>query len=244
MSRRPGQRNRIQVLTCNICGAPAVKPGRRCEVHRFRRKCLTCGESFFPHDTGSGKRYCSTECAERIQICDCGTVFVFDIRVDHRAKYCSAECRKRAGVRQIRERYAEGKVKACIRCGVELPWGGFRQMCDECRKGRSARSNARRGTSFASRARYHGVEYVKIRPIDIYRRDKWICGICGKPVDPQLKWPQSSMCATLDHVIPMALGGGHVPRNVQCAHFRCNSRKGTRLLVPKSWDATRDDEAA
>jgi 5-methylcytosine-specific restriction endonuclease McrA len=43
-------------------------------------------------------------------------------------------------------------------------------------------------------------------------------------VDPKLRWPDL-MAATLDHIIPIAQGGTHEPRNVQLAHFSCNVRK-------------------
>lgn len=33
------------------------------------------------------------------------------------------------------------------------------------------------------------------------------------------------MSATIDHIIPMSLGGGHTYLNTQAAHMICNSRK-------------------
>jgi 5-methylcytosine-specific restriction endonuclease McrA len=32
----------------------------------------------------------------------------------------------------------------------------------------------------------------------------------------------------LDHIIPVADGGEHTEANCQCAHHRCNMRKGRR----------------
>lgn len=63
---------------------------------------------------------------------------------------------------------------------------------------------------------------------DVYERDGWTCGICSFAVDPDLRYP-NLMSASLDHIIPMAKGGGHVPDNVQCSHFICNSLKGDRV---------------
>ena len=34
------------------------------------------------------------------------------------------------------------------------------------------------------------------------------------------------LCASLDHVVPLSLGGGHTRDNVQCAHWLCNSLRG------------------
>ncbi|WP_423797180.1 HNH endonuclease [Mycobacteroides abscessus] len=36
------------------------------------------------------------------------------------------------------------------------------------------------------------------------------------------------MSASLDHVVPMSLGGDHLSTNVQCAHLKCNMDKGAR----------------
>jgi 5-methylcytosine-specific restriction endonuclease McrA len=57
---------------------------------------------------------------------------------------------------------------------------------------------------------------------EIYKRDKGLCRICGNPVD--------RMKATLDHIVPLARGGTHEPINVQIAHGKCNSSKGTKLM--------------
>jgi 5-methylcytosine-specific restriction endonuclease McrA len=51
----------------------------------------------------------------------------------------------------------------------------------------------------------------------IFERDGWICWICGEAVEPQ--------DATLDHVVPVSLGGAHTPANVRLAHGVCNSRR-------------------
>jgi hypothetical protein len=58
----------------------------------------------------------------------------------------------------------------------------------------------------------------------VFARDEGLCGICGRPVDPQ-DWH-------LDHAIPLAAGGEHSYANVQVSHPRCNRRKGTRLDMP------------
>lgn len=61
----------------------------------------------------------------------------------------------------------------------------------------------------------------------IFERDGWICGLCGEQIDPNLKWPDP-MCGTLDHIVPIALGGSHDTANRQAAHLGCNSAKGIR----------------
>ena len=61
----------------------------------------------------------------------------------------------------------------------------------------------------------------------IFERDGWICWICGEVVEPE--------DATLDHVVPVSLGGAHTPTNVRLAHGVCNSRRGadtSSVLLP------------
>lgn len=62
---------------------------------------------------------------------------------------------------------------------------------------------------------------------EIFERDQWTCGLCGTPVAAHLRYPDS-MSASLDHVLPIAKGGGHTRSNVQCAHLRCNLSKRDR----------------
>lgn len=80
------------------------------------------------------------------------------------------------------------------------------------------------------RARRHGVAFEPINRVDVFMRDEWLCGICSLPVDPTLAHPDS-MSASLDHIVPMSLGGPHLYANVQCSHLICNIRKRDRLGV-------------
>ena len=66
------------------------------------------------------------------------------------------------------------------------------------------------------------VPYEKIDREEIYQKDGMICGICGKPLE------RSDF--TVDHIIPISKGGGHVFGNVHSAHRICNIRRGTKPL--------------
>lgn len=57
-----------------------------------------------------------------------------------------------------------------------------------------------------------------------------ICGICGKPVDKKLKYPDP-MSPTVDHIIPIARGGHPSDiDNLQLAHMSCNRWKSDKLI--------------
>lgn len=56
-----------------------------------------------------------------------------------------------------------------------------------------------------------------------------ICGICGKPVDKSLKYPDP-MSPTVDHIIPVAKNGDPVSLdNLQLAHRYCNRMKSDKM---------------
>lgn len=56
-----------------------------------------------------------------------------------------------------------------------------------------------------------------------------ICGICGKPVDMSLKYPDA-MAACIDHIIPISKGGDPSDlANLQLAHWSCNRAKSDKL---------------
>jgi 5-methylcytosine-specific restriction endonuclease McrA len=70
---------------------------------------------------------------------------------------------------------------------------------------------------------------------EIFERDGWRCGICRRRVSQKLSWPHPRS-VSLDHIVPISAGGGHVRENVQCSHLECNLRKldlgpGQLLLV-------------
>jgi 5-methylcytosine-specific restriction endonuclease McrA len=60
---------------------------------------------------------------------------------------------------------------------------------------------------------------------EIGDRDDWTCGICGLPVDKTLRFPDRQS-PSLDHVIPLSLGGHHTQANSRIAHWICNVRRG------------------
>jgi len=67
----------------------------------------------------------------------------------------------------------------------------------------------------------------KFDPLEVYERDRWICMLCGRQVDKDLRWPDE-MSPSLDHNVPLVAGGMHTRANCQLAHLICNIRKGGR----------------
>lgn len=84
---------------------------------------------------------------------------------------------------------------------------------------------ARRTAKRLRKARRKGAFVARVVREEIYRRDGWNCGICHKRVDPSIEVPHP-LAKTIDHIVPLARGGTHEPKNVQLAHFICNSLRG------------------
>lgn len=67
-----------------------------------------------------------------------------------------------------------------------------------------------------------------IGPIDFDALWTGVCGICGLPMDREVRWPDP-MSKSIDHIIPLSKGGSHTQENLAWAHLGCNVRKGVRV---------------
>lgn len=63
---------------------------------------------------------------------------------------------------------------------------------------------------------------------EIFERDRWRCGICGRRVDRRLQHPHPRS-ASLDHIVPLSEDPtGHTRANVRLAHLDCNVRRSNK----------------
>lgn len=63
-----------------------------------------------------------------------------------------------------------------------------------------------------------------------------LCGICGKPVDFEAKFP-APLSPVIDHIVPIAKGGHPYDiDNLQLAHFCCNRAKSDKLIEKQRYD--------
>ena len=113
-------------------------------------------------------------------------------------------------------------VQKCLECGSEFtaPYGDKRRgFCSH----RCSRKFYKRMRRQNKRSQGNG-PVERISPLAVYERDGWRCGICGKKVNSKLKYPNSKS-VSLDHIIPLSMGGTHTWDNVQCSHLECNIEK-------------------
>lgn len=106
---------------------------------------------------------------------------------------------------------------------------GWNRYCKHCCKVNRALESvrARDKKSKLSRRQIHRAQGLGVvcetdlRLARVFRRDAGICGICNEWVAPKH--------ASMDHKLPLALGGTHTFDNVQLSHLLCNLRKGDRI---------------
>lgn len=203
---------------CSACPQPVARPGARyCTDHRGHKRgqCKACGESFY----SLGNYYCSDECRPHVK----GTALV-----RYMPPTRTADVTRIPGTRGP---WVEGP---CRDCGTRFTGRHETHRCPDCtnarrteRRRRWKRANSQE-SNHRKRARKYGCHYEPIDVRAIYDRDGWVCGICQKIVDKKHKFPHR-MSPSLDHVIPLSLGGPHTPANVRLAHFTCNSKRGNRV---------------
>lgn len=137
-------------------------------------------------------------------------------------------------IRLVRSFYAIieiKKPKTCETCGRTF----FSQYAEQKYCSKKCKGKRHGVTSIRARCRKYGVYYdPNVTPKKIFKRDGYICMICGLVCDKNDKsWngffgPYSP---TVDHILALANGGDHVWDNVQCAHAICNSYKRDLFTV-------------
>lgn len=98
----------------------------------------------------------------------------------------------------------------------------------ECKRRRGVQDGHRH------RAKKYGCAYDPTVTLPrLIKRDGLRCAICGEMCDPNdNSWSKYSgpMYPSIDHIVPMSKGGGHVWENVQVAHIICNSNKSDKVV--------------
>lgn len=205
--------------------------------------CQYCGKEFEPKTT-SRLTYCSRECYFR-KIRDEKHVRKW-LKTEHRYQKVSLKpikptdeerkAKERERSRQYELKKFIPKTFVCKECGetFQTEYGNKKRCycspaCTEMAKKRWRRNGNKDKQNHCHRARYFGVEYEPIKRSEILARDNWICGLCGKRIDKKSRFPDPGS-PSLDHIIPMSLGGPHLKHNVQAAHFICNSRKREKAM--------------
>lgn len=170
------------------------------------RQCRACFTTFTTRD--SRKVYCGGPCAKAFSVvvrvryprCEvCGRSFTVHGN-SWKRNTCSEDCRLE--LRRIQNR---------------LEWE---------RNYERAKRVARKHTALR-RARLKGVAVEDFTHEQVFHRDHWTCHLCGLSINPRLRRPHPG-AASLDHIVPLSLGGPHTLDNVAASHAWCNQSKHNR----------------
>jgi len=170
------------------------------------RTCEQCGSSF---ESRGARRFCSQVCQKRFRAEDATAPRCESDGCD-RAFYAKGLC----AAHYWAARKAAGFAKR-----YDVPAAEWTDPKRDRMRNHSQRRRALKvKTSLGER-----VLLAKIAERDGYR-----CGICHRKVNMKLVWPHVRS-PSIDHVVPLSLGGVHDPTNAQLAHLRCNLTKGIRI---------------
>lgn len=67
---------------------------------------------------------------------------------------------------------------------------------------------------------------------EIIKRDGCKCYLCNEDVKLDVHY-NNDKAPTIEHVVPIALGGTHTWNNVKVAHRKCNNYKGINMIYPR-----------
>lgn len=118
----------------------------------------------------------------------------------------------------------------CIDCGEKREV--YSQRCTECRVKHASRPELleakkrwKKLGKARRRAKGKAVISAPVSLADVISKYGKRCHICGKVVD--VSTTNEPHSATMDHIVPLSLGGWHDLSNLRPAHHLCNSLKGS-----------------
>ena len=245
---------------CSICGKPLASKGF-CENHYRRwkstgdpiRRCAVCGGE----NEGNDSKYCSKQCRPVCKVDECTREVSSNGYCNSHSSMVSRNGKPYGAYRCV----PKSDSYTCLVCGAIFPPNGrSRKACSpRCRRALDRNGAGIPSLSFECRLCGKLVERDwrdtvhakpdKARCSDCDRRPNnrgWYaafyrhvgedrsCKICGDTVDFNIKWPHP-LSKSVDHVIPLSMGGGSDLENLQLAHLRCNMRKQARLdYIPEN----------
>jgi hypothetical protein len=193
--------------------------------------CRKCGCALRARPSGPLPSFCAA-CRLSIQ-------HGYWARTKERARRPCVDCGRLCDGSRCRQ-CGSARKAAAQWCGCGARKGICADMCISCwrvasvrkpiapslMKERRKRHNIRRNALLAA----VGGKRVAGRWKGIGERDSWSCWLCGGDVDQSLGGTTKRGAPTIDHVVPLALGGSDRDENLRLAHFSCNSRRGAGRL--------------
>lgn len=194
------------------CDLPREAKGW-CSKHYTRWSRYGDPEHRFPYEVQDGKRVCS----------HCGIDKPLSEWTSQLCKEC-ATIKTREWRLKFPYEPVEREEFVCFVCGKAYVADPRQWKCcsEACARIDRGMSNERR------RLRMLETRTEQFHKSEIFERDGWVCHLCGDSIDRDEKFPHPRS-ASLDHVVPIALGGEHTRANTAASHLRCNVSKGARM---------------
>ena len=95
----------------------------------------------------------------------------------------------------------------------------------ECRPPRPGTRTAGRVAASRRRRLRAATTWDGVADAEILERDRWMCGICRKRIGRKFRYPHPRS-ASVDHLLPLSLGGDDTALNKRAAHLGCNVTRG------------------
>lgn len=217
--------DKTRASECVVCGAPIEQK----QFGRPRSKCSKrCRDLIYFDKQKRDRRSANPELYTIRGCINCGDSFY---AAGIRQKFCSHKCRvtfaadlkRRSGIDRSAVFFSY-----CPDCHILMvlrAHGGINSKpCKDCRRRRNSLINARK--IHVRRA----AGQLTLSVFDLADRDGSFCNICKKKINMDLpgshKWGP-----TIDHLLPVSMGGSNEPGNLALAHRQCNTVRGNRGAV-------------
>lgn len=218
-------------------------------------ECVVCGAPIEQKQFGRPRSHCSRKCRELLYAAKlkqeriyknpfvirgclaCGNSFRTNTIYK---KFCTVECRSDFHRRSGPDRSAIffSNCPDCQCLMVLKNHGGInRKPCKDCRRRRNSLINARKNNMRKAAGQ------LTVSVFDLAARDGSSCNICRKKINLDLpgshKWGP-----TIDHLLPVSMGGSNEPANLALAHRQCNTIRNNRGAVQLLMEDYRAGSAA
>ena len=197
---------------------------RRHHAPTVEATCIFCGTTFLK-GLKNTQRFCNRKCFKEAE-----THFVALDRYYETLE--KSERREMAFEATCARNYQKHLEREALRKRVLLKSSdGSCEWCGNVLEGNRTRFCSDRCNHHHKKLRRRGYEqHGKVDRKAIFDRDGWCCVYCGTVVHEPYD-PCSDTSATIDHVIPLAKGGKHVPENCVTSCKRCNTKKSDSVEV-------------
>lgn len=212
---------------CDACRGWMREYGKR---YRSRRNhqltCLACGDHFWSERRE--RRACGIQC--RNALARRGYEATRGIREEHadreRLRRLLPVVYERSKLpppivhARTASRLVSGRCRVCEKWFVSR----FRDVTCSAECLAVSRREAKRIGKDRRRALQRGAYVADVSRKRVFESDGYRCHICDRKTDKRRSVPHPK-APTIDHIVPLALGGKHEPSNCRTACFQCNTKK-------------------